>query len=219
MYHELRKRGTSRMIRCSRQRFALLATVAVFGTHAWAQGDGQRSKPTGAWRLETAPDSDAQQESFSLVTSAVDNKDATFALGCRPSVPLYFFALHDTRLALPAGAEVTLSVRYPDAEPVRWQVTASGDGSVVLQERVHQTAFTLMLTSLRQTTVSTIELAVDDHRSTFRLEGFAASLAALIDACGSAPGPARATTRKRSSPGPEGARRDQPDLRLPPRAR
>jgi len=97
-------------------------------------------------------------------------------------------------------------------------VTASGDGSVVLQERVHQTAFTLMLTSLRQTTVSTIELAVDDHRSTFRLEGFAASLAALIDACGSAPGPARAN-RKRSSPGPEGARRDQPDLRLPPRAR
>src|SRR5262245_12505658 len=143
------------------QRFAVGATVVAlaFGTQAWAENAAQPAEATGAWRIEAAPNADAQQENFSLVTSAIDSDDALFGLWRQPAVPLYYFALRDARSSQPSGTEVTLTLRYADQEPVRWQAEARGDGHVVVKERVHQTAFTLILTSLRQTTASTVELA------------------------------------------------------------
>ena len=199
---------------------AALATVAL-AAPARAESDAPRlPQASGAWRIETAPDPDSQQEDLSLATSAVADQDATFSLWCRPAMPLYYFAIRDARLALRAGAEVTLSIRYPGEEPVRWQVASRGHDSVVVQERVHQTAFSLILMSLRQTTATSVDLAIDDHRWTFRLDGFAPSLAALIDACGVEPDPARATARERSGPTPEMQQRNLPDpRRLMPQAK
>jgi len=216
------------MLRRGGHRFAIVATMsaaalaaATLAAPARAASDApRRPQASGAWRIETAPDPDSQQENFSLATSAVTDQDATFSLWCRPAMPLYYFAIRDARLALPSGAEVTLSIRYPGEEPVRWQVASPGNGSVVVQERVHQTAFSLILLSLRQTTATSVDLAIDDHQWTFRLDGFAPSLAALIDACGVEPDPTRATARERSGPTPEMQQRNLPDLRrLMPQAK
>lgn len=192
---------------------AALATVAL-AAPARAESDAPRlPQASGAWRIETAPDPGSQQEDLSLATSAVADQDASFSLWCRPAMPLYYFAIRDARLALQAGAEVTLSIRYPGEEPVRWQVASRDHDSVVVQERVHQTAFSLILMSLRQTTATSVDLAIADHRWTFRVDGFAPSLAAFIDACGVAPDPARATARERSGPTPEMQQRDLQHLR------
>src|SRR5215813_14279527 len=157
------RRRSHRLAIIATMSVAALATVALAAPARAASDAPRRPQVSGAWRIETAPDPDSQQENFSLATSAVTDQDATFSLWCRPAMPLYYFAIRDARLALPSGTEVTLSIRYPGEEPVRWQVAARGDGSVVVQERIHQTAFSPILASLRQTTANTVELAIDDQ--------------------------------------------------------
>src|SRR5262245_58218722 len=214
------RRRSHRLAIVATMSVAALATVAL-AAPARPERDAPRlPQASGAWHIETAPDPDSQQEDLSLATSAVADQDATFSLWCRPAMPLYYFAIRDARLALRAGAEVTLSIRYPGEEPVRWQAASRGHDSVVVPERVHQTAFSLILMSLRQTTATSVDLAIDDHRWTFRLDGFAPPLAALIDACGVEPDPTRATARERSGPTPEMQQRNLPDLRrLMPQAK
>src|SRR5262245_50531146 len=148
------RRRSHRLAIIATMSVAALATVALAAS-ARAESDAVRlPQASGAWRIETAPAPDSQQEDLSLATSAVADHDASFSLWCRPAMPLYYFAIRDARLALQAGAEVTLSIRYPGEEPVRWQVVSRGHDSVVVQERVHQTAFSLILMSLRQTTAT-----------------------------------------------------------------
>src|SRR5262245_18809270 len=100
------------MFRRTRYRFAVLAAaiVSALGAQVRAADDAQRlPKATGAWRIETAPDAESQQDNVALATAAIGDADATFSLWCRPAVPLYWFALRDARLKLPSGAEATLS--------------------------------------------------------------------------------------------------------------
>ena len=193
-------------------------TVLALGVAAGAESDPQRLVgANGAWRIEAAPDRESQQENFSLATSAIGDKDASFSLSCRPAVPLYYFAVRDARLAgLPAGAEVTLTVRYPEQDPVRWQVASRGDASVVVQDRAHRTAFSIILTELIQTRATTIELSIDQHTWRFSLDGFAASMESLVQSCGFAPDQGGARARRRSAPNVDMDRGNQPDLRPPP---
>jgi hypothetical protein len=186
-----------------------------------ARPETEASPPArGAWRIETSKASESQHADVALVTSAVD-QEATFTLGCKADLRLFYLAVRDARLDLAAGAEATLAIRYPGEEPTRWQVAARGDGSVIVQEVVQQTAFTLILASLRQTTAPTVEFAVEDRRSTFRLEEFSAALQDLIAACGFPPDPARNRAAPDDAPvaSPDVRRRNQPDLRDLPRAR
>src|SRR5262245_57343203 len=195
-------------------------TVLALVAQARGENDAQRLQdPIGTWRFEAAPDADAQRDNVTLASAAVGRTDATFSLRCRPAVPLYDFAIRDPRLAsLAAGAEATLSIRYADAEPTRWQVASRGDGSVVVQEVVHQTAFTLILASLKQATADTVEFAIDNYQWAFRLDGFAPALEALVTACGFEPGATRQAAKERAAPGADIQRRNQLDLRflLPP---
>jgi hypothetical protein len=192
------------------------ASVLALGVQGRAQGDAQRlPSASGAWRIEAQPDAESNQENFSLATSALGDKDATLSLWCKPDLSLFYFAVRDARLAaLPSGTEVTLSIRYPNEEAVRWQVASRGDGSIVVQERVHQTAFSLTLASLKQTSAAAAEFAIDGHQWTFSLEGFARSLRALIEACAFEPDPARARTSDRPPPSIDLERRNQLNLRL-----
>ena len=176
---------------------AMMAIVPADVFHCWAQDSAPPVPPASAiWRMESAPDQDSQQENFSLVTSAVGNTGATFSLWCRPSLSLYSFVIRDSRLAqLPPDAEVTVAVQFPNQEPVRWQASSRGDGSVVIQERTHQTAFALILTSLKQHDGASVELSIGDDRWVFRLDGFSGSLPALVERCEFEPDAARARAR------------------------
>jgi hypothetical protein len=177
---------------------ATALTVAATGAcHCWAQGGSPPAPPASAtWRIESAPDQDSQQEAFSLVTAALGNTGATFGLWCRPDLSLYALIVRDSRLAqLARDAEVTVAVRFPNQEPVRWQAASRGDGSVVIQERTHQTAFTLILASLKQHDGASVELSIGNDQWVFRLDGFSGSLPALIERCEFEPDPARARVR------------------------
>jgi hypothetical protein len=206
-------------------RIIVAATLAVQALATAARSESHAPPPvgaTGAWRIETSKASESQQDNVALVTPAIDT-DATFSLGCKPDVWLYYLAVRDARLTeLAAGSEATLSIRYPGEEPTRWQVASRGDGSVVVQEIVQQTAFTAILASLKQTTALTVEFAIDDYRWTFRLDNFSAVLQSLVDACGFPPDPARTSAGQDDKPVPsiDVRQRNQPDLRLLlPRAR
>ena len=178
-------------------RIIVAATLAVaLATAARSEKDASR-QADGPWRIETSKDSGSQPENVALVTSAID-RDATFTVGCKPDLRLYYLAVRDARLTeLAAGSEATLAIRYPGEEPTRWQAASRGDGSVIVQEIVQQTAFTLILLSLKQTAATTAELSIDDHQWTFRLENFSAALQDLIAACGFPPGPGAPQRRRR----------------------
>jgi hypothetical protein len=142
---------------------------------------------TGAWRIEAATNF------VSLSTAAIDNGTASLTLRCRPDISLYEFVLRDPRLArLPSAAEVSMAVRHPRQEAARFMAVARGDGSVLAQERIHQAAFSSILALVTAGDVDTVELAISDEQWAFRLQGFAAALAALTAQCGFAPDPMRA---------------------------
>lgn len=155
-----------------------------------AQGEGVA---TGTWRIEPAPEAAAKEDPVTLRTSALDSDGTSLALRCRPDVSLYEFVIRDRRLGtLEPGAETRIAIRHPQREPARMLGSARGDGSVVIQERVHQTTFSLLLAALGQDDAGTIELAIADARWLFPLRGFAAALQSLIARCGFEPDPTRA---------------------------
>jgi len=177
----------------------VLAAFAVLGVlPCWAQSDPQGvPKQSGAWRIDSVQDADSKEENFSLLTTAVGNTDATFSLWCKPDVPLYYFAIRDPRLAeRPSGEETAVTVRLADQEPARFLAASAGSGSVVIREIVHQTAFTLILASLRQRGAATVELSVADLHWVFSLDGFADSMQSLTEHCKFAPDPGRARQRR-----------------------
>jgi len=159
---------------------ALAVVVPIFA-HA------QDLPAVNAWQIETAPDGQAKPETVALRAAAVGNDEASLSLRCRPDVPLYEFVIRDPRLArLPAAAEVSVLIRHPSREPVRLLATAR-DGAVVIQERVHQMTFSSLLSALSQSDAAPIELAVDDDRWTFPLQGFAPAFESLTAQCGFEP--------------------------------
>jgi hypothetical protein len=87
-------------------------------------------------------------------------------------------------------------VRIADQEPARFLAASAGSGSVVIQEIVHQTAFTLILASLTQRGAATVQLSIADLRWVFSLDGFADSLQSLTERCKFAPDPGRARQRR-----------------------
>jgi hypothetical protein len=138
-----------------------------------------------------------EAEIMSLRAAAIGNDAASLRLRCRPDVPLYEFVIRDPRLTrLPSAADVSLAIRHPNREPVRLLASARGDGSVLLQERVHQMTFSSLLASLGQPDAAPIELAIDDDRWAFPLQGFASALKALTAQCGFEPDPTRSGTAR-----------------------
>jgi hypothetical protein len=87
-------------------------------------------------------------------------------------------------------------VRLGDQEPVRFLAASAGGGSLVIQEIVHQTAFTLILASLRQRGAATVELSVANLQWVFSLDGFADSMQSLTEHCKFPPDPGRARQRR-----------------------
>jgi len=165
----------------------------------------------GAWRIEPPPEKDTTPDKLAAVTSALDNKDATLALWCKPDVPVYYFILHDPRLArLALGDDVAVGVQQPGEAQVRFAVSSPGDASVIVQERVHQVAFALLLGALNREGATQVELALDQDQWVFSLDGFRTLLPSLTERCGAAPNPWRGIGQK-----PTNDRRDQLDRLLP----
>ena len=153
-----------------------------------AQNDSA-SQAGGVWQLEPVADGQSKPESISLRAAAVGNDAASLSLRCRPDVTLYEFVIRDPRLAkLPPAAEVSLAIRHPNREPVRLLASARGGGSVLIQERVHQMTFSSLLASLSHPDAAPIELAIDDDRWAFPLQGFATARESLTAQCGFEPG-------------------------------
>src|SRR5262249_9238002 len=195
---------------------SILAAVLAFLSAAiipcLAQDDAPAlPQAAGAWRIEPPPEKDTTPDKLAAVTSALDNKDATLALWCKPDVPVYYFILHDPRLArLALGDDVVVGVQQPGEAQVRFAVSSPGDASVIVQERVHQVAFALLLGALNREGAAQVELALDQDQWVFSLDGFRTLLPSLTERCGAAPNPWRGIGQK-----PANDRRDQLDRLLP----
>jgi hypothetical protein len=174
----------------------LIGLALVWPVLARAQDD---APPSGAWQLEPTPDGPPKPESIALRATAIGNDRASLSLRCRPDVPLYEFVIRDPRLAkLPTAAEVSVAIRHPQREPVQLLASARGDGSVLIQERVHQMTFSSLLASLSQEDAAPLELAIANDRWAFPLHGFTSALGALTAQCGFEPGPARGRRKGRT---------------------
>jgi hypothetical protein len=181
----------------------LVGLAVVWPVLARAQDNAPASR---AWQLEPVPDGQAKPESISLRAAAIGDDTASLSLRCRPDVPVYEFVIRDPRLTrLPAAAEVSLAIRHPSREPVRLLASARDEGSVLIQQRVHQMTFSSLLASLSQDDAAPLELAIDDDRWAFPLQGFATAVESLTAQCGFAPGPATRGPTRSDRP-PRGAR-------------
>jgi len=160
---------------------------------------------TGAWHIEAAPDREPDRQQFSLVTAALDSAGTTLSIRCEPERLLYSLAVKDGELAeLARGAEVVISMRQEGEEPARFEGASPGDGTALVQERVHQTAFSLILAAMSRSGAERIDLAVNEHRWVFSLQGFEPALQALTARCGFIPDPARSRHRADDGPPPPG---------------
>jgi hypothetical protein len=152
----------------------------------------QAPPDTGTWQIEPAPEKDAKQEQVSLRSPAIENDDATLTLRCRPEVTVYEFVIRDARLAkLPPDA-VSIAMGRAHGEQVRLMGAARPDGSVLVQERVHQITFSSLLALFMQHDAERVELAIGDDGWAFPAHGFAAALPLLTERCGFEPDPTRA---------------------------
>src|SRR5262249_3877959 len=146
------------------------------------------AKPTGAWRIETIAGQDGQ-DSFAAVTSAIGDDDAQLSLTCRRDPDHYWFAVKSAGLPDTVG-ETTLMVQAGSREPARF-TTLVRDGCALIQERAHQTAFTVVFATLGESDAATVEIAIDDRKRVFPLTGFNAAVGVLTERCGFAPDPTR----------------------------
>jgi hypothetical protein len=152
----------------------------------------------GNWKLTLPAAINAAQDKFALSTRAIDQDDTSFRLSCKRDPQLYYFAIQDVRLAeLPLGEEAAIEIRIPNQDSVRFQGGSRGDGSIVIQEVVQQTAFTVVHSWLLQDGASTLGLAVGNYQWMFSLDGFAALMDLLVERCGDGPNPTRTLRRGR----------------------
>jgi hypothetical protein len=168
--------------------------IAAASEHAPSSraADGAQPSPqsTGAWRIETISGQDGQ-DSFAAVTSAIDDDGAQLSLTCRRDPDHYYFAVKST--GLPADGtvgETTLMVQTGSREPARFTAVAR-DGRALIQERVHQTAFTIVFGNLSHSDAATVDISIDDRKRAFPLTGFNAAVEVLAERCGFEPDPTR----------------------------
>jgi hypothetical protein len=177
----------------------MLVALAILAPGVSRAQSDAAGEARGTWQIESVPDGQAKPESISLRAAAIGNDDASLTLRCTPDVPVYEFVIRDPRLArLPTTAEVSLAIRHPNREPVRLLASARRDGSVLIQQRVHQMTFSSLLASLGQYDAAPLELAIDDDRWAFPLHGFTSALGSLTAQCGFEPGPARGRRKGRT---------------------
>ena len=165
------------------------ALFFLIGAHLGIAQDQPQSviAEKGKWKVTVPAAPNAMDDKFALGTPAIDQSDASFRLACRSDPQIYYFAIQDARLAeLPLGEEAAIEIRMPSQDPVRFQGGSRGDGSIVIQEGIQQTAFIIIRDASR------IGLAVGNHQWMFSLDGFAALTDLLAERCGYAPAPPRA---------------------------
>jgi hypothetical protein len=177
-----------------------LGAVGAPAPGSRAADDPQPSaQDTGAWRIETIAGQDGQ-DSFAALTSAIDDVDAQLSLTCRRDPDHYYFAVKSA--GLPADGsigETTVMVQTGGREPARF-TTVARDGRALIQERVHQTAFTIVFGTLSQSDAATAEISIDDRKRVFPLTGFNAAADVLAERCGFGPDPARGAGGRAGSP-------------------
>jgi len=182
------------MARQGRSRFVALVAVmlASFAPSLAEEDAAQAPVDTGTWRIEPAESGDAKPDEIALRTPAIDNDEASLTLRCRLGVTLYEFVLRDPRLARLPVDGVSMAMGNGSAEPARLMGVTRGDGSVLVQERAHQTTFSLLLSLAVPADVEKLDLAIGDDRWAFPLHGFTAGLKQLTERCGFPPDPTRA---------------------------
>ena len=156
------------------------------------------SEATGAWRLVARPDTASGVQDFALVTPAIGEGDTEFALACRTQATIFLLEIKTPRLsAYPADEAIRISIKFLEEDQVWFNVTTGAGGTVLIQERTHQTAFELILMALLQSNAQAFEFSAGDHRWRFSLDGLKTSFAALTQRCGFLPDPERARARPR----------------------
>ena len=169
------------------KRIVPAAVLAVLGAVAWiGQGEGQTIIDSkGRWQISAPADVQTSQDKFSLSTSAVGQIGTKLSLSCRKDTPLYYFAIESSR-AVPRrpDEDARFSIRVPNQEPIWFQTAWRAEGGINIQERSHQTAFSIIFMLLIQPDAKTAEFLVGDHQSTFSLDGFEDLTEPLRQRCG-----------------------------------
>jgi hypothetical protein len=161
---------------------AISLGLAVYGTCANAQAT---TDAHGAWQIEAPFDAGKPQDRLSLTTHAIGRQDATLSLICNEELPFYYFAVRDSRLAdLASGDDIAIVVRVANQVPAIFLVASRGDGSVPVKERVHQTAFSVILSQFVQAGANAVEFKIANHEWTFSLDGFPALTKTFMERCG-----------------------------------
>jgi hypothetical protein len=189
---------------------AVIIGFAAAGADAPGSRAADEAQPsaqsTGTWRIEAIAGQDGQ-DGFAAVTSAVDDDGAQLSLTCRRDPDHYAFAVRSAGLPTDGTvAETILMVQTGSREPARF-TTAARDGRALIQERVHQTAFTIMFATLSQSDAATVDISIEERKRVFPLTGFNAAVDVLAERCGFAPDPtrgagARGGESRRSAPPP-----------------
>ncbi len=136
----------------------------------------------GAWRIA------ATEQGFALLAQAADAPDTSFGLACRKEIAVYAFEISSPALkSIPRGEDVRIALQFGSDDPVRFVVAAGANGVVQVIERVHHTAFVLVLSSLNASTAQHLTVSAGEHQWRFSPEGFAALVEPLKQRCGFAP--------------------------------
>jgi hypothetical protein len=163
------------------------AVISVLGLVAWiAQGEAQTIIDSkGTWQIAVPADAQTSQDKFSLSTSAFDQAGAKLSLSCRKDVPLYYFAIENLH-AVPrrSDEDARFSIRVPHQEPIWFQTAWRADGGINIQEKSHQTAFSIIFMLLTQSGATTVQFLIGDQQLIFSLDGFADLAARLREPCG-----------------------------------
>jgi hypothetical protein len=150
-----------------------------------APGAAQTTDEKGAWQIAAPRDADTAPDKFSLSAPALGQPGAKLSLSCRKDPGLYYFAVESSGpTPPPPDAAARFSIRVTNQEPIWFQTTWRADGGINVEERAHQTAFSIMLMLLIQSGSTTVEFLVDDQRLTFSLDGFADLTDVLRQRCG-----------------------------------
>jgi hypothetical protein len=185
---------------------AVAIGLAAAGAHAPGSRAADEAKSTGAWRIETIASQDGRG-SFAALASAIDDDDAQLSLTCWRDPDHYAFAVKSAGLPTDGTVgETTLMVQTGSREPARF-TTVARDGRAIIQERVHQTAFTIMFGTLSQSDAETVDISIDERKRVFPLTGFNAAVDVLAERCGFGPDAtrgagARGGESRRSAPPP-----------------
>jgi hypothetical protein len=183
-----------------------LAAVSVHAPGSRAADETQPpARSTGTWRIETIAGQDGQ-ESIAAVTSAIDDDGAQLSLTCRRDPDHYTFAVKSGGSPADSVEEAVVTVQTGSREPARF-TTIARDGQALIQERVHQTAFTIVFGTLSQSDAATADISVGERKRIFPLTGFNAAVEVLAERCGFEPDPtrgggARGGGSRRSAPPP-----------------